>query len=119
MFIYFLQKHYVIQNDINFLLKKYEQCHDNGENYYKDFCFPLFFYGFARRDTNPKKQKFVEKYGHVKYLNGGLFYPHHIEKKYALPSKKTYPSSEHAIHSKIDLKDKVIKEILEFLNGYS
>ncbi len=119
MFIYFLQKHYVIQNDPNFLITKYDEVKLKGEDYYKDFLLPLFFYGFAKRDSNPFKQEFVEKYGEVKYLNGGLFYPHHIEKKYYNEIKSFDPRGEKYINSKIEVDAKILNEILTFLNGYS
>ena len=119
MFIYFLQKHYVIQNDPNFLITKYDEVKLKGEDYYKDFLLPLFFYGFAKRDSNPFKQEFVEKYGEVKYLNGGLFYPHYIEKKYYNEIKGFDPGGEKYINTKIEVDAKILNEILTFLNGYS
>jgi len=125
MFIYFLQKHYVIQDDANFLLNKYNEVQSNREDYYKDFLLPLFFYGFAKRDTNPDKIKFMEKFGYVKYLNGGLFYPHYIERKYTpSPASKSQPKAYDdpswiIENIKINLDGKVISDILKFLNGYT
>jgi len=91
MFIYFLQKHKVIQNNTDFLAQKFDQVKANDKNYYKDFLLPLFFYGFARRDNNPEKIKFTKEYGEIRYLNGGLFYPHHLEKKYKIEIKNLDP----------------------------
>jgi len=125
MFIYFLQKHGVIQNDYNFLLSKYNQVVQNGRDYYRDFLLPLFFYGFAKRDGHTLKQAFVKEYGHVKYLNGGLFYPHRIETKHT-PSpvseniRKGYDDPVWILERiEIRVDGKALKDILEFLNGYT
>lgn len=126
MFIYFLQKHFVIQNNPNFLLKKFDQVEINNEDYYKDFLLPLFFYGFAKRDDNPEKKKFIKKYGEIKYLNGGLFYPHNIEIKYEIKKSDIIENvklkeifTPHPINSKISVKADKLKEILKFLDGYT
>ena len=119
MFIYFLQKHYVIQGNTSFLLDKFEEVTANGKDYYKDFLLPLFFYGFARRDNNPNKEEFVKQYGPIRYLNGGLFYAHHLEKKYTLENATATVFEERALQTKIGIDAKLIKEILEFLDGYT
>ena len=119
MFIYFLQKHYVIQGNTSFLLDKFEEVKSNGKDYYKDFLLPLFFYGFARRDNNPNKEEFVKQYGPIRYLNGGLFYAHHLEKKYTLDNATATVFEERALQTKIGIDSKLIKEILEFLDGYT
>jgi Eco57I restriction-modification methylase len=119
MFIYFLQKHYVIQNNTDFLLQKFDQVSENGKDYYKDFLLPLFFYGFARRDNHPEKIKFVEEYGSIRYLNGGLFYPHHLEKKYTDNNVAVSVYQENALQTNIGIDAKLLKEILTFLNGYT
>ncbi len=122
MFIYFLQKHFVIQNDPKFLITKFDEVEKNGKDYYKDFLLPLFFVGFAKRDTHPEKKAFISKYGSVKYLNGGLFYPHHIEEKYS-KIKVCKEENGEAIHDivepNIEVDSKILKEILIFLDGYT
>lgn len=119
MFIYFLQKHNVIQDNPNFLLDKFGEVEKLKKDYYHDFLLPLFFYGFARKDTNLAKQEFIKVYGNVRYLNGGLFYPHQVEKKYT-PSKVIIkPHEEKSIHTTIQVDAKKIKEVLVFLNGYT
>lgn len=119
MFIYFLQKHYVIQGNTSFLLDKFAEVSKKGKDYYTEFLLPLFFYGFARRDGHPFKQKFVEEYGHVRYLNGGLFYAHHIEKKYCIDNPNADLYEEKALSTQIGIDATLIKEILEFLDGYT
>lgn len=124
MFIYFLQKHNVIQNDANFLLNKFDEVTLRGEDYYKDFLLPLFFLGFARKDRDPLKQEFTKKNGPIRYLNGGLFYPHHIENKYSVVQEEIVgdvhvkPVND-PLRSTIEVDANVLKEILEFLNGYT
>jgi len=120
MFIYFLQKHNVIQHDPEFLLTKFAQVEKNGEDYYKDFLLPLFFTGFAKRDRHPEKKEFIKKFGAVRYLNGGLFYPHHIEEKYS--RVKVYKEEKgkvvtDVVEPDIEVDAATIKEILVFLNG--
>ena len=122
MFIYFLQKHNAIQNDPNFLLTKFEEVARTGKDYYQDFLLPLFFLGFAKRDNHAEKQAFTQKYGYVKYLNGGLFYPHTIEVKYA--KIKVYSAQNDKVFADtvepaINVDADIIKEILTFLNGYT
>lgn len=119
MFIYFLQKHYVIQNNTDFLLDKFYEIAKTDKDYYKDFLLPLFFYGFAKRDNNIFKERFVKEYGPVKYLNGGLFYPHHIEKKYTPENVEVALYGERAIQTSIGIDSELLKEILQFLNGYT
>jgi len=119
MFIYFLQKHYVLQNNTDFLLQKFDEISANGKDYYSDFLLPLFFYGFARRDDNPEKIKFTKEYGPIRYLNGGLFYPHHLEKKYSAAFAKADIYEEKSLNTLIGIKPTLIKEILVFLDGYT
>jgi hypothetical protein len=59
----------------------------------------------------------------VKYLNGGLFYPHHIEKKYTPSSvpkngNQAFDDPCWIIKKiKIDVDTRVLKEALDFLNS--
>jgi hypothetical protein len=122
MFMYFLQKHNAIQNDTNFLLNKFDEVTNRNEDFYQDFLLPLFFVGFAKRDNHPEKQNFTAKYGYIKYLNGGLFYPHSIEVKYAkikLYSAQNDKVFADAVEPNIQVDATVLKEILIFLNGYT
>lgn len=126
MFIYFLQKHKVLQDDEKYLLTKFDTVNSNNEDYYKDFLLPLFFLGFAKRDSDVKKIPFISKYGNVRYLNGGLFYPHHIEKKYAPKKIEIIDNVQVEVIDEIDylipninVDAKILHEILTFLNGYT
>lgn len=121
MFIYFLQKNFVIQNDTQFLLNKYFEVAFRNENYFTEFFLPLCFYGFAKRDTDPQKQAFTRKFGSVRYLNGGLFYPHELESKYEtkiISIKEKNGTMTYQLSSLITVDNDTIKEVLEFLDRY-
>lgn len=122
MFIYFLQKHKVLQNDDNFLLTKFNEVEENKGDYYKDFLLPLFFLGFAKHDNDKKKINFTKKYGPVRYLNGGLFYPHHIEKKYTQVQNEIVQKAgfeDNILSPEINVDAAILKDIFIFLNGYT
>jgi hypothetical protein len=123
MFIFFLQKNHVLQDDTEFLLTKFNEVKKKKKDYYHDFLLPLFFKGFAKKNTDAEKKEFVAEYGHVKYLNGGLFYPNKIELKYATlieekieGIKITIPD---ATNPKITISATVLNEVITFLNGYT
>ncbi|MDR0659738.1 MAG: hypothetical protein LBG19_02825 [Prevotellaceae bacterium] len=119
MFIYFLQKHNVIQDNPNYLLDQFAEVTKKAKDYYHDFLLPLFFYGFARKDTNPAKRMFTAEYGDIRYLNGGLFYPHIVEKKYTPTDVSVEYYEEKAIKTAINVNARKVREVLEFLNGYT
>ncbi len=84
MFIYFLQEKGFIDNgDRDYLYNKLKQTKKTlGVNhYYKTFLHKLFFEGFAKPEEERSKETNA-LLGKVVYLNGGLFLPHKIEKKY-------------------------------------
>ena len=76
MFIYFLQeKGFLGGGEHHYLQKKLSETHGN---YYRDFLCPLFFQGFALRESErpPETSALL---GQVPYLNGGIFQKHQIE----------------------------------------
>ena len=81
MFVYFLQYKGFVDGNENYLRDKFEL--SEGKNFYGDFLGLLFFEGFAlpaaRRSPEAK-----QLLGEIKYLNGGLFARHWIEKKYKI-----------------------------------
>ena len=81
MFVYFLQYKGFVDGNENYLRDKFEEFEDR--NFYRDFLRVLFFKGFAKASVNrtPEEKK---KLGEIKYLNGGLFAKHWIEKKYEI-----------------------------------
>ena len=83
MFIYFLQKKGFLDGGDTFYLRtKLEMCRAQGENhYFERFLKALFFEGFAK----PEAERSAEAralLGSVRYLNGGLFLRHRIERDY-------------------------------------
>ncbi|MBW4689196.1 MAG: ATP-binding protein [Komarekiella atlantica HA4396-MV6] len=103
MFVYFLQRKGFIDNqDLNYLQNKLEQSQQKGEDlFYDEFLQALFFESFAKPeiDRDSSVQNLV---GKVKYLNGGLFLQHRIEKDY-----------------KIFIADKAFEQVLDLFKRYS
>lgn len=84
MFIYFLQEKGFLNNgDRDYLYGKLKETKKTfGKNqYYRIFLHKLFFEGFAKPE-NERKADTNKLLGKIKYLNGGLFLQHKIEKKY-------------------------------------
>lgn len=84
MFIYFLQRKWFIDNgDNDYLQHKLMQSQSEfgADRYYRDFLSLLFFEGFAKpaEERNEGAKRLL---GSIKYLNGGLFLQHLIEKRW-------------------------------------
>ncbi len=79
MFIYFIQKKGFLDGDQDYLRKRLENSRSAGtDRYYRDFLCPLFFEGFACKETERSEQTNC-LLGWVPYLNGGLFLKHQVE----------------------------------------
>ena len=79
MFIYFIQKKGFLNNDTNYLTTQLARSKQRGrDRYYAGFLCPLFFEGFARKESE-RSAATNELLGKVPYLNGGLFLRHQIE----------------------------------------
>ena len=79
MFIYFIQKKSFLDSDTNYLTNRLRQTQGHGrDRFYSSFLCPLFFEGFAKRESerSPATNQLL---GKVPYLNGGLFLRHQIE----------------------------------------
>jgi len=79
MFIYFIQKKSFLDSDTNYLRNRLRQTQERGKDrFYSGFLCPLFFEGFAKRESerSPATNQLL---GKVPYLNGGLFLRHQIE----------------------------------------
>jgi len=80
MFIYFIQKKGFLDGDGDYLRHKLAESRRRGrDRFYRDFLCPLFFEGFAKResDRSPEANRLL---GKVPYLNGGIFLRHEIER---------------------------------------
>jgi hypothetical protein len=79
MFIYFIQKKGFLNNDSNYLTTQLVRSKQRGkDHYYADFLCPLFFEGFAKKESE-RSAATNQLLGKVPYLNGGLFLRHQIE----------------------------------------
>jgi hypothetical protein len=79
MFIYFIQKKGFLNNDTNYLTTQLARSKQRGKDrYYAGFLCPLFFEGFARKESE-RSAATNDLLGKVPYLNGGLFLRHQIE----------------------------------------
>jgi hypothetical protein len=82
MFIYFIQKKGFLNNDTNYLRNKLAQSKNRGKDlFYSDFLRPLFFEGFAKKESERYKDA-NKLLGQVPYLNGGIFQRHQVEELY-------------------------------------
>ncbi|MGE3152020.1 MAG: DNA methyltransferase [Nitrospiraceae bacterium] len=82
MFVYFIQKKGFLDGNRDYLRIKLNESQARGKDrFYRDFLCPLFFEGFAKKDTD-RGATVNRLLGKVPYLNGGLFLRHHIEEQH-------------------------------------
>ena len=105
MFCYFIQKKGFLDADKNYLQDKLKETKDiEGEDefyaFYRDFLCQLFHDGLntPHHDT----PEFIQKFGRIPYLNGGMFDKHELEKK--------YPD--------IQIKDKAFEDLFNFFDQW-
>ena len=85
MFCYFIQKKGFLDMNENYLREKLNKVQqERGENaffqsFYKGFLIHLFHEGL---NGHQRDDEFLEKYGRIPYLNGGMFDFHDIEKMF-------------------------------------
>lgn len=81
MFVYFLQYKGFVDGNLNYLRDKLEQF--EAGSFYLDFLRILFFQGFAKAEgaRSPEVRRIL---GQIKYLNGGLFLEHRIERDHKI-----------------------------------
>lgn len=103
MFIYFIQKKGFLDGDPDYLGNKLAQIRAAGKDrYYRDFLCPLFFEGFAKKESDRSPQ-FNGLLGRIPYLNGGIFQRHQLEE----------------LHGKtITIADAAFERIFSFFNQY-
>ncbi len=82
MFIYFIQKKGFLDGNTDYLRTKLASSKERGKDrFYTDFLSPLFFEGFAKKETD-RSAAINKLLGKIPYLNGGLFLKHQIEELY-------------------------------------
>jgi hypothetical protein len=79
MFLYFMQAKRFLNDDPHYLTTKLSESTARAKDtFYRDFLCPLFFQGFALRES--ERTASVKKLlGDIPYLNGGLFQRHPLE----------------------------------------
>ena len=84
MFVWFLQrKHFLDGGNANYLVDKLaESKRRSKDGFYASFLQALFFEGFAKPAEN-RSPEAAQLVGDIRYLNGGLFIPHRLERQYA------------------------------------
>ncbi|MEW6375802.1 MAG: DNA methyltransferase [Thermodesulfobacteriota bacterium] len=103
MFIYFIQKKGFLDGSIHYLRDKLNESKQRGKDrFYTDFLCPLFFEGFAKKESerNPKINKLL---GKVPFLNGGIFQRHQIEELHG---------------HKIQISDTAFEKLFNFFDQY-
>ena len=88
MFIWFLQrKGFLDGADRDYLTDKLAASRKRGaDRFYSVFLKSLFFEGFAKPEParSPETRALL---GKIRYLNGGLFLPHHVELNHGFPDQ--------------------------------
>ena len=104
MFMYFLQRKWFIDHgNQNYLQDKLTESRQRGSDlYYSQFLNLLFFEGFAKPEDE-RSDEAKRLLGHIVYLNGGLFLPHPIEKR--------WPN--------ISIPDSAFENLLNFFSRYT
>jgi schlafen family protein/Eco57I restriction-modification methylase len=105
MFIYFLQrKGFIDEGSHAYLQVKMDECKKQfgKDQYYEEFLKPLFFKGFAVPEE-ARSAEVKKLLGKVKYLNGGLFLEHRIERD----------------NGEIRIPDKAFENLLKLFQSYS
>ncbi len=103
MFIYFIQKKNFLDNNPDYLRKKLESTRHTGKDrYYTEFLCPLFFEGFAKKESD-RSTAARQMLGQVPYLNGGLFMKHQIEELHG---------------EKIQIADIAFERLFDFFDQY-
>ena len=105
MFCYFIQKKGFLDRNVNYLRDKlaWVKC-EKGENhfygtFYQGFLLSLFHDGL----NSPRHQQdFVQKYGRIPYLNGGMFSIHELEEQYP----------------KLDIADEAFESLFAFFDQW-
>ncbi|MFN7715825.1 MAG: DUF559 domain-containing protein, partial [Pseudanabaenaceae cyanobacterium] len=104
MFVYFLQRKYFLDHGDEFYLEnKLKASQQRGQNlFYREFLHTLFFEGFAKPEID-RPDAVKQKIGKIRYLNGGLFLEHEIERN----------------NPNIQIVDQAFEQVLSLFKRYS
>ena len=105
MFCYFIQKKGFLDRNVNYLRDKLNWVkNEKGEDrfygtFYQGFLLSLFHDGL----NSPRHEEgFVQKYGRIPYLNGGMFSIHELEEQYP----------------KLDIADEAFESLFAFFDQW-
>jgi len=107
MFCYFIQKKGFLNQDLNYLQNKLNQCEplegqSNFYSFYRSFLLELFHDGLGK-PTTKRKAKLPVDLGKIPYLNGGLFDVHELERQF----------------DQIEIDDDAFKKIFNFFDQWN
>ena len=107
MFCYFIQKKGFLDQDINYLKNKLNECRDisgsdNFYGFYRSFLLRLFHDGLGKPKEKREDVSSIDM-GKIPYLNGGLFDIHELEKQF----------------KKINIPDKAFSRIFDFFEQWN
>ena len=119
MFIYFIQKKGWLrfEGETNYLRRIFTRAEINGENFYKDRLYWVFFYGLSNPFNSKEihdEESLKKKRGDVEYLNGGLF---ELEKDGF--DEKTKMSFSYDEPGKVSISNARFGEILDLFEKYN
>jgi hypothetical protein len=105
MFVWFLQrKQFLDGGNGNYLRDKLAESRRRGENrFYSEFLQALFFDGFAKT-PDQRTAETCALIGEIRFLNGGLFLPHRLERDHG---------------SAIRIPDVAFENLFELFSSYS
>jgi len=108
MFCYFIQKKGFLDNNINYLRDKLEECKkltgkNNFYGFYRSFLLELFHNELGQPEDKRKKPTLPIPFGVIPYLNGGLFDIHELESAY----------------TKIAIKDEAFERVFAFFDEWN
>ena len=106
MFIYFIQKQGFLDGDHDYLTNRLQYIkesygEDRFQTFYRNFLLRLFHEGLGQPDDN-RTDELNELLGNIPYLNGGLFYMHHLEQA----------------NPEINIPDEAFEQVFAFFNAY-
>ncbi len=98
MFLWFIQKKRLLDNNENYFLDKFCEISGRGGNFYQDFLRKLFFQGLCIRPSEREKEV-ARLIGDVPYLSDGLFIETEMELKYSIsiPNESFYKKMRYPI----------------------
>ena len=82
LFLYFIQAKGWLAGQDRFLARQVDGCLMNGRRIQRDLLRPLFF-GTLNQPPEARS-KTARRFGSIPFLNGGLFEPHTLERRYPL-----------------------------------